>query len=69
LKKIIKEVKQSYYNILIEISNYKIRTPWNIIRNDTGKIQRAEKISERNLRLGTLKMQKKWLVLLLNYFY
>jgi len=68
LKKVIKEVKQSYYNILIEISNHKVRALWNI-RNDTGKIQRAEKISEINLGLGTLKMQKKWLVLLINYFY
>jgi hypothetical protein len=48
MKNIIKEVKQSYYNILIEISNHKVRTLWNI-RNDTGKIQRAEKITEMNL--------------------
>ena len=26
LKKVIKEVKQSYYNILIEIFNHKLRT-------------------------------------------
>jgi len=43
LKKVIKEVTQSYYNILIEISNHKVRTLWSIIRDDTGKIQRAEK--------------------------
>jgi hypothetical protein len=30
LKKVIKEVKQSYYNILIEISNHKVRTLWKI---------------------------------------
>jgi len=58
LKKVILEVKQSYYNILIEISNHKLRTPQNIIRKDTGKVQRAEKISEMNLGLGTLKNAK-----------
>ena len=52
LKKVIKELKQSYYNILIEISNHKIRTLWNIKRNDTRKIQRAEKISEVNVGPG-----------------
>ena len=39
--------------MLIEISNYKVRTLWNI-RNDTGKIQRAEKISEMNLGAGNI---------------
>jgi hypothetical protein len=46
LKKIIKELKQSYYNILIETSNHKVKTLWNIKRKDTGKIQGAEKIYE-----------------------
>jgi hypothetical protein len=69
LKKVIKEVKQSYYYILIEISNHKVRTHWNIIRNDTGKIQRAEKISEMNMGAGNIENAKKWLVLLINYFY
>jgi len=32
----------------MEISNHKVRTLQNI-RNETGKIQRAEKISEMNL--------------------
>jgi hypothetical protein len=58
LKKVIKELKQSYYNILIEISNHKIRTLWNIIRNDTGKIQRAEKISEMNVGAGNIENAK-----------
>jgi len=58
LKKVIVEVKQSYYNILTEISNHKLRTPQNIIRNDTGKVQRAEKISEMNLGPGKLKNAK-----------
>jgi hypothetical protein len=48
LKKVIKEVKQPYYYILIKIFNHKVRTLWSMIRNDTGKIQRAEKISEMN---------------------
>jgi len=54
LKKVTKEVKQSYYNILIEISNHKVRTLWKIIRYDTGKIQRAEKFSEMNLGAGNI---------------
>ena len=58
MKKVIKEVKQSYYYILIEISNHKVRTLWNIIRNDTGKIQRAEKISEMNLGAGNIENAK-----------
>jgi len=57
LKNVIKEVKQSYYNILIQISNHKVRTLWNI-RNDTGKIQRAEKISEMNLGAGNIENAK-----------
>jgi len=59
LKKVIKEVKQSYYNILIEISNHKLGTQQNIIRNDTGKVQRAEKISEMNLGAGNIEKCKR----------
>jgi len=56
LKKVIK-VKQSYYNILTEISNHKVRTLLNV-RNDIGKIQRAEKISEMNLGAGNIENVK-----------
>jgi hypothetical protein len=52
-------VKQSYNNILTETSNHKVRTLWNIIRNDTGKIQRAEKISEMNLGAGNIENVRK----------
>jgi hypothetical protein len=58
LKKVIKEVKQSYYNILIEISNNKVRTLWKFIRNVSGKTQRAEKISEMNLGAGNIENAK-----------
>jgi len=51
-------VKQSYYNILTEIYNHKVRTLWNIIINDTGKIQRAEKISEMKLGAGNIENAK-----------
>jgi hypothetical protein len=50
-------VKQSYYNILKEISNHKVRTLFNV-RNDIGKIQRAEKISEMNLGAGNIENVK-----------
>jgi hypothetical protein len=69
LKKVIKEVNQPYYNILIEISNHKVRTLWNIIRNDTGKIQRAEKISEMNLGAGNIGNAKEMACVCINYFY
>jgi hypothetical protein len=58
LKKVIKEVKHSYYNMLIEISYHKVRTLCNIIRNDSGKIQRAEKISEMNGGAGNIENAK-----------
>ena len=54
MKKVIKEVKQSYYNILIEIFNHKVRTLWNIIRKNICKIQRVENISEMNLGAGNI---------------
>jgi hypothetical protein len=58
LKKVVKEAKQSYYNNLIEISRRKVKTLWNITKNDTGKMQTAEKISEMNLRTGNIKNGK-----------
>jgi hypothetical protein len=58
LKKVIKEVKHSYYNILIEISNSKVRTLWKFIRNVTGKIQRVENVSEMNLGAGNIENAK-----------
>ena len=58
MKKVTKEVKQSYYNILIQISNHKVRTLWDIIRDDTGQIQRAEKISELNMGAGNIENAK-----------
>ena len=58
----MKEVKQSHYNILIEIFNPKLRTLQNVIRNDTGKIQRAEKMATYSPNvsnsLGTLRIMK-----------
>jgi hypothetical protein len=42
------EVMKSYYNNLIKIFSHKVKTIWNIIKNNTGKIQRADKISETN---------------------
>jgi hypothetical protein len=58
LKKVIKEVKQPYYYILIKISNHKVRTLWSMIRNDTGKIQKAEKISEITSGAGNIENAK-----------
>jgi hypothetical protein len=35
-----------------------VRTLWNIIKNGTGKIQTAEKISEMNLGIGNIEYAK-----------
>jgi len=58
LKKVIKEVKLSHYNILTEISNHKLRTLRKIMRNDTGRVQRAEEMSEMNLGAGNIENAK-----------
>jgi len=59
---LIKDVKQSHYNILIEIFNHKLRTLRNVIRNDTGKVQRAEKMAtyspDVSKSLGSLRIMK-----------
>jgi hypothetical protein len=49
LKKVIKEAKKLYYNTLIKTSANKIKTTWNIIRENNGKIQDLNGISEINL--------------------
>ena len=49
LKKVIKEAKKLYYNTLIKTSVNKIKTTWNIVRENTGKIQDLNGISEINL--------------------
>jgi hypothetical protein len=49
LKKVIKEAKKLYYNTLIKTSVSKIKTMWNIIRENTGKIQDLNGIAEINL--------------------
>ena len=42
----------------MEIFNHKLRTLWNIVRNDAGKVHRAEKISETNLGAGNIENAK-----------
>jgi hypothetical protein len=49
LKKVIKQAKKLYYNTLIKTSVNKIKTTWNITRENTGKIQDLNGISEINL--------------------
>ena len=46
-------MKQSYSNILTNIHSLR-----NIIRNDTGKVQTVEKISEMNLEAGNIENAK-----------
>jgi hypothetical protein len=44
LNKVIQEAKKQHYNRLIDISNNKIKTTWNIIKQETGKIHITEQM-------------------------
>jgi hypothetical protein len=44
LKNIIKEDKKQHYSRLISKSDNKIRTTWNIIKRETGKIHLTEQM-------------------------
>ena len=44
--------------IIFHHSDRNIQSLWNIIRNDTGKVQRVEKISEMNLEAGNIENAK-----------
>jgi hypothetical protein len=42
LRRVIKEAKKLHYNRLTAKSNNKIKTTWNIIKEDTGKVYPVE---------------------------
>jgi ribosomal protein L33 len=44
LKKIIKEAKKQHYSRLIAKSSNEIQTTWNLIKNETGKVQPTEQV-------------------------
>jgi hypothetical protein len=52
LKKIIEASNKSCYNNKKTIFTHKIKTVWNILKNNTCKIQTADKISETKLGTG-----------------
>jgi hypothetical protein len=44
LRKLIKEAKEQHYNRLTAKSNNKIKTTWNIIKKQTGKVHSVEQV-------------------------
>jgi hypothetical protein len=62
------EAMKSYYNNLIEIFTNKVKTMWNIIKNNTDKFQRADNISERKLGTGNIEDAKEIACVLINSF-
>jgi hypothetical protein len=44
LSRVIKEAKRQHYYRLIEKAGNKIKTTWNIIKHETGKLQQMEQI-------------------------
>jgi hypothetical protein len=44
LKKVMKEAKKQHYNRLIAKCNNKIKTIWNIIKKETGKVHSMEQV-------------------------
>jgi ribosomal protein L33 len=44
LRKLIKEAKEQHYNRLTAKSSYKIKTTWNIIKKQTGKVHSVEQV-------------------------
>jgi hypothetical protein len=69
LKKVIKEAKKLYYKTLIKTSANKIKTTWNIIRENTGKIQDLNGISEINLENETVEDSREIAYAFNKYFY
>jgi uncharacterized protein YjaZ len=60
---------KSYYNNLIKIFTHKVKTIWNIIKNNIDKFQRADNISERKLGTGNIKDAKEIACAFDKFFY
>lgn len=43
-KKVIKEAKRQHYSRLTAESNNKVKTMWNVITRETGKVHSAEQV-------------------------
>jgi hypothetical protein len=56
-KKVIKEAKKQFYDRLIAKSDNTIKTTWNIIKNETGRMHPTEQVPTLLVNIGTLKDQ------------
>jgi len=57
LKKVIKEVKKQFYDRIIAKSDNKIKTTWNNIKNETGRMHPIEQVFSSLVNIGTLEDQ------------
>jgi hypothetical protein len=57
-RKLIREAKKSYYSNLVKISTNSVKTIWNIVKNNTGKIQTSDKTSKIKLETHNTKDSK-----------
>jgi hypothetical protein len=57
LNKVIKEAKKQFYDQLIAKSDNKIKTTWNIIKNETGRMHPIEQVFSSLVNIGTLEDQ------------
>jgi hypothetical protein len=55
----VQEAKRQHYNRLIAKSDNKIKTTWNIIKQETGKIHATEKMSSLLINDEKIKDPKK----------
>jgi hypothetical protein len=59
LTRVIKEAKRQHYHRLIEKSDNKIKTTWNIIKHETGKLHPTEQISSVLINKDKVKYSQK----------
>ena len=62
LKKVIKEAKKQHYDRLIAKSNNEIKTTWNIIMKETGKVHSMKQVPSLLMNNEELTDQKTWLM-------
>jgi hypothetical protein len=68
LKKVIREAKKQHYSRVIARSSNKVKTTWNIIRKETGKLHPTEQIPSLVVGNEKLKEPKSMANAFNNYF-
>ena len=56
-RKVIKEAKKQFYDSLIAKSDNKIKTTWNIIKKENGRIHPIEQVPSSLVNIGKIKVQ------------